>query len=132
MHTLQAQGEFSEAKFQCSAMLNALIIAKPFGQFQKFDFITEFNGILKRVQVKSIAHKKVERGIRKNKYGCHVAYNKAWNKKEKYTKKDVDVVACYILPLDLWYLIPIEDIDGFQVTLSPEIKNTKNKYEKFR
>jgi hypothetical protein len=45
--------------------------------------------------------------------------------KKHYTKNDVDFVACHIVPLDLWYILPIEAMDILRLGLRPESKDSK-------
>lgn len=130
MYKLQAQGELAESIFQTKAIKEDFIVCKPFGQCQRYDFIIDYKGKVNRIQVKSVNHKKIERNIRKNKYGCHAAYNKTRTSKSKYSKRDVDFLACYIIPEDIWYLIPINKIKGFQVSLNP--KSKKGYYEIYK
>ena len=48
----------------------------------------------------------------------HFVYGK---KKVTYTAEDIDVLAAYIIPLDVWYVVPIEAIGaGTSLRLYPE------------
>lgn len=45
--------------------------------------------------------------------------------------EDVDVVACYVLPLDTWWLIPRSDLTGKTTKLYPQ-NESKGKYKKYQ
>lgn len=54
------------------------------------------------------------------------------NQGEPYSSEHCDVVACWVEPEDEWYLIPVQDLDGVNVTLYPHRQAVGGKYEKFR
>ena len=100
----------------------------PFGDNQKYDCITDRNG-LSRVQIKSTSrHETCARMDTYNALVCHGA-----SSKQKYTKADCDIIAIHVIPCDAWYLIPIENISGKTVKLYPHRADCiTNKYEKWR
>lgn len=121
------QGQKAEAKFQFDALVRDLIVSKPYGDNSTYDFITDFKGTLKRVQVKSVSVK--DKGT--NRYRIS-ATNSRHKSDCKYTKADIDIVACYIFDLDMWYLVPIEEISGAYINAYPDLKNSKGKYEIYK
>ena len=50
---------------------------------------------------------------------------------KKHIKKEVDVVACYIQPEQLWFLLPLKVVTGRTTRLSTD-QTTKSKYQKYR
>lgn len=114
-------GDIVEAMFQQEVMTKGGKISKPFSHNYRYDFVTDFNGTLKRVQVKSsnADHSK----WKKNRYGAHKVNS-------IYSKKDVDVLA--VFALGTWYLIPVEEITGKGVWVYPYSNDSKGKYEQYK
>jgi hypothetical protein len=44
---------------------------------------------------------------------------------------EIDVVGCYVCPIDTWWLIPREEIQGKTIKLNPS-KATKSKHKKYQ
>ncbi len=93
------QGEVSELAFMHKAVGMGLKVARPWGENNRYDFIVDCEGWLTRVQVKSAA---VAHGG-----GYRVGTGSGRRSKQAYTRKQIDVLAAYIVPEDLWYLIPV-------------------------
>jgi hypothetical protein len=122
-------GELAELKFYTIAYENNFIISKPFGDNARYDFIVDCNGKLSRVQVKSTSY--IDRANRENRYSLVVGYgNKC---KISYTENDIDIVAIFVFPENIWYIIQINKLDGKKkINLRPFDKNSKGKYEIFK
>jgi len=119
----KARGEWAELRFMTRAAEHGLAVCKPWGESKHYDFIAEYDRCLTRIQVKSTMH-------RQNKgraYSCCLRGGIAY-----YTKNDFDFIAIYIIPLDLWYIIPSPvAITGRQhIYLSPQYP--KSIYEPYR
>lgn len=115
------RGEWAEMRFMARAAEHGLTVTKPWGDSCRYDFVVECEGCFLRIQVKSTV-------TRKNRvYPCMLRGATAL-----YTKDDFDFLAAYIIPLDVWYVIPAAvAITGRQkVHLSPE--SPKSKYELYR
>lgn len=96
---------------------HGLVVSKPFGDNAPYDFITGSGKILKRVQVKSTAFLDEKR----NAYS--VVAGKGSRSKTPYSSEDVDIIAIHIVPLDVWYIIPVDVLDGHvKVHISPHRK----------
>jgi hypothetical protein len=95
------QGELAELQFYLKSHEYGFIVSKPFGDSAKYDFIVDCNGRLSRVQVKSTAHTP----YRHTGYQITIGYGKD---KTCYSKKDIDYLCAYIVPSDLWYIMPIK------------------------
>jgi hypothetical protein len=75
-------------------------VAKPWGDSDRYDFILDTGPRLWRVQVRSTAYQS-HRG-----YSVHTyVYRK--RQMVALTAKEIDVVVAYIVPLDLWYVVPV-------------------------
>ena len=72
------------------------MVSKPWGDSAPYDFMIEHNGRVLRVQVKSTM--RIVRGC----YRCHVPYNRGQGSPQRL----MDFVAAYVIPEDLWYILP--------------------------
>ena len=89
-----------------------------------WDFIVTCpKGVLK-VQVKTTNSQ-----TRDNSY--NIATSSGSNNVKKHINKEVDVVACYIQPEALWFLLPLKEVTGRTTRLSTD-QTTKSKYQKYR
>jgi len=50
----------------------------------------------------------------------------------RLTSKDVDVIAAYLVPKDLWYIVPIEECTCKNLWFFPEKSIKGSRFEKFR
>jgi len=118
------QGEWAEACFIAKAMSKGLRVSKPFGDSGPYDFITQFRSRLLRVQVKSIAkipiHHYRVRAVRNSYPGLR-----------RYSSREIDVLAAFLIPDDAWYIIPINAISSRSLYLYPHRK-FPGSFEKFR
>jgi hypothetical protein len=94
-------GERSEAGFLYKAAYLEFGIAKPWGDSLRYDFILDNGGRLHRIQVKCTE------AIRAGAYETRATYSQG-SGRAVYTKKDVDFIAAHVVPLDIWYIIPVE------------------------
>lgn len=94
-------GELAEAAFLHKAELLGLKLAKPWGDSNRYDFILDNGQRCLRIQVKCT------QSINARGYQVQSTYCDK-KKKAKYTAHDVDVLVAYVIPLDLWYVVPVE------------------------
>lgn len=94
-------GERSEAAFLARAIDMGFGIAKPWGDSRRYDFILDNGECLHRIQVKCTEC------IRARAYETRATYTTGKGR-AVYTKKDIDFIAAHVVPLDLWYIIPVE------------------------
>lgn len=115
------RGEWAEMRFMTRAAEHGMVVTKPWGESSHYDFIVERGARCLRIQVKSTM------SIRKQIYRCTLHGARTY-----YTKDDFDYVAAYIIPLDLWYIVPAGiAITGSQgIYLAPD--NPKSIYEPYR
>ncbi len=98
------RGEWAELRFQLRAAERGLILAKPCGDCAPYDFLvacperpnSDRRGHFLRVQVKcTVFH-------RGNSYKCHLDLNGI-----PYTPAQIDVFAAYVIPPDVFYILPL-------------------------
>ena len=89
-----------------------------------WDFIVTCPAGMLKVQVKT-----TNSIGRENSY--NIATSTGRNNIKKHIKKTVDVVACYIQPEELWFLLPLKEVTGRTTRLSTD-QTSKSKYQKYR
>jgi hypothetical protein len=95
--TAKERGEWAEVRFLSRAMEQRFRVAKLWGDSAPYDLMVEQDGIAHRVQVKSTM-----RRPKGGAYPCHIPAGK----RQLHILEEIDFVAAYIIPLDLWYIIP--------------------------
>lgn len=114
------RGEWAELCFMVRAAEKGLQVSKPWGETAHYDFAVEHDGHFVRVQVKSTMFK--DRGG----YSCTVRGCRG-----PYEGDPFDFVAAYLIPENLWYIIPAEMIRGQgSIAVYPRLK--KSKYGPYR
>ena len=96
------RGECTELRFMTRALEVGLHVTKPWGDSASYDVIVELEGRFMRVQVKSTSCKL------DGWYTCQLHHSHS----RRYEPNSFDFVAFYVIPEDLWYIIPEEDIRG--------------------
>ena len=99
------RGELAELAFMHKAIAPGFGVAKPWGDSDRYDFILDTGPRLWRVQVRSTEYQS-HRG-----YAVHTY---VYVKKEMVplTSRQIDVVVAYIVPLNLWYIVPVSGFAG--------------------
>jgi hypothetical protein len=115
------RGEWAELRFMARAAEHGLIVTKPWGESSHYDFVVDNRGRLLRVQVKSTICKK------NNSYPLNLHGAQA-----PYREGDFDFVAAYVIPLDLWYIIPAEAALTGRDKLYVTPGSPKTRYERYR
>jgi hypothetical protein len=90
-------GEAVEAAFLAKATMLGFPVLKPWGDSRPYDFAVESGRRLWRVQVKCATS---HRGTR-----CSA---RAAGSEEIYTLEDIDFLAAYVIPKNLWYVVPAD------------------------
>ncbi len=96
------RGEISEAIFLGKACGLGFSVAKPWGDSEPYDFILNGGHGFLRVQVKSTARYKEET------YRVKAA---GWDD-DPYTSDDIDFLVAYVVPEEVWYVVPIEAFES--------------------
>ena len=125
------RGEWVELLFMAVAALRHFAISKPWGDTQAYDVGVEHRPNFLRVQVKSTT---VRSGAG---YRCQFMPNH--QKKRDYSLKEIDVFAAYVIPEDVWYLIPAVLLLGrhrrhmaMLCPVVPPVKRASYRYECYR
>jgi hypothetical protein len=118
------RGSQYEAAFVTQALKRGLDILEPVGDYMIYDLmVSNSAGRIQRVQVKGTSSQI------KNKPGYKVIAASGNLKKVPLNPDEVDVMAAYVEPCDVWYLIPVRKLDGgISVYLNPATK-VNAKYE---
>jgi hypothetical protein len=99
----KARGELAEAMFVAKAMSLGFAVSKPFGDSAKYDFIVDAGGRLSRVQVKSAWV-----ACRGSTYQFAAAPARTGRFVVRpYRRNEIDFLVAYVVPEDIWYIIPI-------------------------
>ncbi len=111
------RGQWAELRFMARASEQGLCVSKPWGDSSPYDFIIEHLGKLLRVQVKSTTY---------SNYRSYIIHLHGANHR-RYTSDNIDFVAAYIIPKDLWFILPIAMIMKVHssMVLSPHMKVSK-------
>jgi hypothetical protein len=122
--TRKQRGEMAEAAFLTKAAGLGFRVSKPWGESSRYDLILDSGRRLLRVQVKS-AHRAGEYGG----YTFHAHGNTA----RVYEASEIDLLAAYVVPVDAWYLFPVEEFRKYKsMKLFPASRRRRSKFEKFR
>ena len=98
-------GEHSEIAFLYRSDRYQFAISKPFGDRERYDFILD-NRPRPVVQLNRIQVKCTE-CLRAGAYETRATYT-IGKGRAVYTKRDCDFIAAHVVPLDIWYIIPVE------------------------
>lgn len=118
----KVRGEWAEMRFMARAAENGLVVTKPWGESTQYDFAVECEGRFLKVQVKSTVHLIGNSYI----FKCH------GSQQTPYAKGDFDFLAGYVIPLDLWYIIPAEAAMTGKGNLCVTPGSAKTRYEGYR
>jgi hypothetical protein len=114
------RGEWVELRFMAAAAEHDLHVTKPWGDSAQYDFILEHNGRFLRIQVKSTQFR--DEGA----YPCAVH----GSGQRAYPDDAFDFLAVYVLPEDLWYIIPAHAFRG-QASVCLRPGRAESKYGKY-
>jgi PD-(D/E)XK endonuclease len=95
--TFKQRGEWVELKFMGKAAEHGLQVLKPWGDSSAYDVALDPGRGLVRVQVKST--------VCRTQFGYLCQFKPGPNCR-RYTLGQLDFFAAYIIPEDVWYLIP--------------------------
>ena len=116
----KAIGFLSEMKVLVKLLEMNFVVSKPQGDYSPYDLISDWKGKLNRIQVKSTSRKSGNRNKGYKAMAC-----KGNSPKIMLTKKDCDflIIFCF----DMYYIIPIKEINTMSFYVHPEflISNTK-------
>ena len=119
---VKRQGEWAELLFMTMAAFFGLNVSRPYGDSSQYDVSVEWQGRFRRVQVKSTLYRR-----RGNAYSLNVM----GPGRRPYAAGSVDFIAVYLIPADIWYIIPYSEIEG-NCSLHFTPGGRRQKYEKYR
>jgi hypothetical protein len=122
-------GEISQAAFLLKAQSLGFGLAVPWGDSEKCDFIVWAGrgGRLLRVQVKATGR------LNGGGYDVQPVYSTRNEGKKTYTAEQIDVLAAHVQGLDVWYLLPVDVIEGVKnLRLFPGLTGKDPKWERYR
>ena len=122
-------GEISQAAFLLQAEMRGFLVALPWGDSERYDFLVcpRKGGRSFRVQVKGTGR------LYRQGYEVQPVHTTRRGGKKRYSKKEIDVIAAHLQPLDAWYLIPIEKVGRAKsLRFRPGMKSGRRKWEKWR
>jgi hypothetical protein len=105
--SLKAKGNLAELAFLHKASSLGFGVAKPYGDDEHYDFILEPGERLWRVQVRSTSCK--PSGPRHGYIVSTCRHNHRYET-TTYQPGEIDIFAAYIVPLDIWYIIPVNQL----------------------
>lgn len=109
------RGEWAELVFATRAMERGFRLWRPWGESCGYDWAIEQGGKFERVQVKSTLFREGEG------YSCSLK-----DSKSPYKKNVFDVVAAYVIPEDVWFILPEKVVRGmWSVGLYPKLETAK-------
>ena len=122
--TRKRRGEAAEAAFLARATRLGFTVCLPWGDSERYDSVVDLGHGLLRVQVKS-ASRYAESRYRVKTAGASNA---------TYTAAEIDFFVAYIVPEDLWYIIPINAIGQRKsVRFYPHTRRqSRARFEKYR
>jgi len=93
-------GERSEAAFLYKAAELGFGVPKPWGDSERYDFILDNGRRLLRIQVKAT------NSLRARAYETRATYT-VGKGRAVYSALDIDFLVAHVVPLDLWYVLPV-------------------------
>ncbi len=120
------RGEWVEMKFMVRAAEAGLVVSKPYGDSAQFDFIVSNGERMHRVQVRGT------RMMNRQRYFfCRLRYG---SPPKRFPRDAFDFLAVYVVPCDLWYVIPMAALSATNTTiiLYSHIPNSRGQFEKYR
>jgi hypothetical protein len=96
----KARGELAELAFALKAASLGFGVAKPHGDNERYDFVVDSGERFWKVQVKS-SHCVYRGGYQVGSGG---------NDQQPYKAEEIDFLAGYVAPRDIWYVIPVNSI----------------------
>jgi hypothetical protein len=121
LSTRKRHGEAAEAAFLAKASSLGFGVAKPWGDSERYDFILDSGAHCWRVQVKSTESRV------KSRYRVKAA---GW--KARYTPDEIDFLVVYIVPENLWYVVPVEACASRQCLQFYPHRGGKGRLEQYR
>jgi PD-(D/E)XK endonuclease len=120
--TNRQRGNLAELAFMRKAASLGFSVAKPWGEGERYDVIVAVGNMCWRVQVKSVLAKHSAR----NAYRVKTSGGDSRQGHTPYSATEIDFLAAYIFPEDLWYIFPAKLIANRKggIWLTPRSKRS--------
>ncbi|MGA9979514.1 MAG: group I intron-associated PD-(D/E)XK endonuclease [Candidatus Sulfotelmatobacter sp.] len=119
-------GERSEAAFLHRASGLGFGVAKPWGDSLRYDFILDNGERLWRIQIKCTE------SLRAQAYETRATYTTGKGR-AVYTARDIDFLVVHVVPLDVWYVVPVAQCTPQpMLRFYPHRQAKKMRLEKYR
>ncbi|MGZ4813594.1 MAG: group I intron-associated PD-(D/E)XK endonuclease [Terriglobales bacterium] len=119
------RGEWVEMQFMARAAAHGLTVSKPWGDSARYDFIVESRGRFLRVQVKSTTWRSGKA------YVCNTGSRSPRRPAAFYSPDQIDFFALYIIPEDLWYIVPAGQLTQAKYAAFLNPYDPKNRYFRY-
>ena len=116
--TPKRRGEWAELQFMARAASYDLKLCRPWGESSRYDVTVEHATGFHRVQVKATSHSQ------RHMWRCCLP-------RQAYTAGDFDYLAVYIIPEDMWYILPFAAIGGRTSIALHGLRRAKGKYQQY-
>ena len=121
------KGEWAESRFLSRALALGLVVSKPWGESARYDLIVEGRNGIRRVQVKSVWCRD------RNRHRYHLCVSHGMGRRRRYSPREVDLIAAYVAPKDLWYLIPVRSLGPrTYIGVLPDKPRSSSPFERYR
>jgi hypothetical protein len=125
----KAKGDLAELAFLHKAASLGFGVAKPYGDKEYYDFILDSGERFWRVQVKSTSYTEPDRSP----YVVNACHNDKGRKVKAYQAAEVDFIAVYLVPIDIWYIVPVNQLGALRsLRLYPSGCHGADRFEAFR
>jgi hypothetical protein len=123
------RGEWAELRFMAKAIEHGYRLTKPLGGGSPYDVVVDLGGRFMSVQVKSTMYLRRRREHQRD--GCF-SVTVRHRSRRPYGPFDFQYLAAYVIPRDVWYIIPFALVVGRKVILLRPDDPPGNGYERFR
>jgi hypothetical protein len=126
---LSIRGHYHEILFRAEMLRRGFTVLTCEGSHGPMDVVVYKNGKFLGVQIKGT--EMLRRRHRTNKgwdNSCYSVANHSRSSRKKYHQQGVHVMAVYIDPLKLWYLIPTSSALGMRIRINPNSTRGVNSF----
>lgn len=116
------RGEWTELVFMTRVAERGFNVSKPWGDSSRYDCAVERHGHFLRVQVKSTISRK---------HNGYIVTIKS-RSQANYTRHQVDFFAIYVIPEDVWYILPAKIITILRSNFLLSPRSPHQKYAAYK
>ncbi|MDD3039565.1 group I intron-associated PD-(D/E)XK endonuclease [Bacteroides sp.] len=117
-------GGFAELQAMKVLISKGFLVSRPIVDNYPYDLICDWHGELKRIQVKATASISENRRRKfESVNGCN---------RTLYARGSIDYFLCYVVDLDIWYVIPASMVTSKKITVYPDAEESNAKFEIYK